>query len=79
MTGEQLPESPLRDRANVPGMATRRRRLFTLALLALAVAALIALVVANWSRSLLGGVAAVGVGAGLLFVAAIFVWHGDFI
>ncbi len=65
--------------ANVQGMAGGRQRRLTLALLVVAVSALIARLVANVSGSLFGGLAVVGELLGLALVAAIFLWHGDFL
>jgi len=58
-------------------MTDRARRLWSGSLLALALAALIVLLVVNWSRSLLAGIAAVGAALVIALVVAIFAWHGD--
>ena len=57
-------------------MASRARRTVKVVLLALAVAALVALLVANWSRSLLAGLAAVVVVVVLIAAAAVALCQG---
>jgi len=55
----------------------RTRRQLSKSLLALALTALTILLVINWSRSLVAGLAAVGAVLVIALVLAIFAWHGD--
>jgi len=58
-------------------VSDRSRRLRSGSLLALALTALIVLLVVNWSKSLVAGLAAVGATPVIAVAVAIFAWHGD--